>query len=170
MKVNKVSNNIKIDLNSFYNEQTGETLASEIVGNKITVTIKKENTELFTLKKPENFSFINLDTLIKLYDVLSNVELGYLFKLIPLTKTEMNVIFNNTIPHSNYTLQNYLQIKSNSTFHTLIKKLITVGVLYQFKGNIQGAVRLTYILNPNVSNRRKTFDKSLIGFFKNFNY
>jgi len=170
MKVKKITNSVKIDLDKFFNEETGETLASEIVGNNITVTMKKENTELFTLKQPENFSFINLDTLVKLYQVLSNVELGYLIKLVPLTKTEMNLIYNNTIPHSNETLQKYLEIKSNKTFHVIIKKLIKVGVLYQVKGNIQGAVRVTYILNPNVSNRRKTFDKSLISFFKEFNY
>jgi hypothetical protein len=169
MKVNKVTNNIKIDLDNFFNGETGESLASEIVGTKTSVTFKKE-TDLITLKKPENFSMINLDTLAKLYDILSNSDLGYLLKMFPLTKTEMNLICNNTIPHSNYTLQKYLEIKSNKTFHTLIKKLISIGVLYQMKGNIQGAVRVVYIMNPNVSNRRKTFDKSLIDFFKDFNY
>lgn len=169
MKVNKVTNNVKIDLDSFYNEQTGESLSSEIVGTRTSVTFRKE-TDLITLKKPENFSMINLDTLNKLYQILSNSDLGYLLKMFPLTKTEMNMIFNNTIPHSNYTLQKYLEIKSNKTFHTLIKKLISVGVLYQMKGNIQGAVRVVYIMNPNVSNRRKTFDNSLVDFFKEFNY
>ena len=158
MKVNKVTNNIKIDLDSFYNSETGESLVSEIIGNKTSVTFKKE-TDLITLKKPENFSMINLDTLNKLYQILSNSDLGYLLK-----------IYNNTIPHSNYTLQKYLDIKSNKTFHTLIKKLISVGVLYQIKGNIQGAVRVVYILNPNVSNRRKTFHNSLIDLFKDFSY
>ncbi len=170
MKVKKITSSIKIDLDKFFNGETGESLASEIVGNNITVTMKKENTELFTLKQPENFSFINLDTLDKLYKVLSNTDLGYLLKLFPLTKTEMNMIFNNTIPHSNYTLQKYLEIKSNQTFHILIKKLISVGVLYQVKGNIQGAVRVVYIMNPNVSNRRKTFSNSLMDYFKDFNY
>ena len=169
MKANKVTNNIKIDLDSFYNEQTGESLASEILGTRTSVTFRKE-TDLITLKKPENFSMINLDTLNKLYQILSNSDLGYLLKMFPLTKTEMNMIFNNTIPHSNYTLQKYLEIKSNKTFHTLIKKLISVGVLYQMKGHIQGAVRVVYIMNPNVSNRRKTFDNSLVDFFKEFNY
>jgi hypothetical protein len=169
MKVNKVTNNIKIDLDSFYNSETGESLVSEIIGNKTSVTFKKE-TDLITLKKPENFSMINLDTLNKLYQILSNSDLGYLLKMFPLTKTEMNLIYNNTIPHSNYTLQKYLDIKSNKTFHTLIKKLISVGVLYQIKGNIQGAVRVVYILNPNVSNRRKTFHNSLIDLFKDFSY
>jgi hypothetical protein len=169
MKVNKVTNSVKIDLDNFFNSETGESLASEIVGTKTSVTFKKE-TDLITLKKPDNFSMINLDTLAKLYQILSNSDLGYLLKMFPLTKTEMNLICNNTIPHSNYTLQKYLEIKSNKTFHTLIKKLIAVGVLYQMKGNIQGAVRVVYIMNPNVSNRRKTFDKSIVDLFKDFSY
>ena len=169
MKVNKVTNNVKIDLDNFFNSETGESLASEIVGTKTTVTFRKE-TDLITLKKTENLSMINLDTLAKLYQILSNSDLGYLLKMFPLTKTEMNLICNNTIPHSNYTLQKYLEIKSNKTFHTLIKKLIGVGVLYQMKGNIQGAVRVVYIMNPNVSNRRKTFHKSLLELFKDFSY
>jgi hypothetical protein len=169
MKVNKVNSNIQFDLDNFFNSETGESLASEIVGNNISVTIKKE-TDLITLKKPENFSMINLDTLNKLYKILSNSDLGYLLKMFPLTKTEMNLIYNNTIPHSNSTLQKYLEIKSNKTFHTLIKRLISAGVLYQIKGNIQGAVRVVYIMNPNVSNRRKTFHNSLVNLFKDFNY
>lgn len=169
MKVNTVQNNIHIDLDKFFRDTTGESLASEIVGNNLSVTVKKE-TDLVTLKKPENFSMINLDTLNKLYKILSNSDLGYLLKMFPLTKTEMNLIYNNTIPHSNYTLQKYLEIKSNKTFHTLIKRLISVGVLYQIKGNIKGAVRVVYIMNPNVSNRRKTFHNSLVNIFKDFNY
>jgi len=40
MKVKKITNSVKIDLDKFFNEETGETLASEIVGNNITVTMK----------------------------------------------------------------------------------------------------------------------------------
>ncbi len=167
MKAKKITTNVKLDVANYWNEETGENLFTEITENGYSVSVKKES-DLFTLDKPKNFCFINIDTLIKLYNVLTNSELGYLFKLIPLTKTEWNMIYNNTIPHSNHTLQDYLEIKSNSTFHALIKKLIRVGVLYQVKGNILGAVRLTYILNPNVSNRRKTFHISLIGYFKRF--
>ena len=165
MHTNKVTHNVKIDLDNFYNAETGESLASEIVGTRTSVTFKKD-TELVTIPKPDNFSFINLDTLTKLYDLLSNAELGYLLKMFPLTKTEMNMICNNTIPHSNATLQSYLNIKSNKTFHTLIKRLIKVGVLYQMKGNILGSVRVVYIMNPFLSNRRKNFHNSIIRLFK----
>ena len=148
MHTNKVTHNVKIDLDNFYNAETGESLASEIVGTRTSVTFKKD-TEL-----------------TKLYDLLSNTELGYLLKMFPLTKTEMNMICNNTIPHSNATLQSYLNIKSNKTFHTLIKRLIKVGVLYQMKGNILGSVRVVYIMNPFLSNRRKNFHNSIIRLFK----
>lgn len=167
LKTNTITTNIELDIANYFNGETGESLASEIVGNGYSVSVKKES-ELVTLKRPENFSFINLDTLNKLYSILSNSDLGYLLKIFPLTKTEMNIIHNNTIPHSNKTLQRYLEIKSNKTFIELIKRLIRAGVLYQIKGNIKGAVRVVYILNPNVSNRRKTFHSSLIDIFRDF--
>jgi len=167
METKNVKRSIEIDFSEYYNAGTGENLIEKISGQGITLSLK-ENTDLVTIKQPENFSFINLDTLVKLYEVLSNVELGYLFKLIPLTKTEYNIIFNHTIPHSNYTLQDYLKIKSNKTFHELIKKLVKEGILYQMKGNISGAIRVIYIMNPFLSNRRRTFNKDVTNIFKNF--
>lgn len=167
MTTKSIKKSIEIDLSEYYNSETGENLIEQISGKGISLSLK-EDTDLVTLKQPDNFSFINLDTLIKLYDVLSNVELGYLFRLIPLTKTEFNIIFNHTIPHSNHTLQKYLKIKSNKTFHELIKKLVKEGVLYQMKGNISGAIRVIYVMNPFLSNRRKTFNKEVTTIFKNF--
>lgn len=92
-----------------------------------------------------------------------------LVKMIPLTKTEMNMIYNHSVPHTNATLQKYLEIGSRAKFTELMKRLIKAGVLYQVKGSINGAVRVVYIMNPHLSNRRKTFHNSLFKLFKDFN-
>jgi hypothetical protein len=169
MNIKKVKKNVNIDFAIYYNEETGESLASEMVSNEnnIMVTIK-EDTELVTLKTPENFAFINTDTILKIATLLNNADLGNLMKMLPLTKTEMNMLFNHSVPHSNKSLQKYLAIKSNKTFHDLIKRLMKVGVLYQIKGSINGAVRVVYIMNPHLSNRRKTFNHCLFDIFKDF--
>lgn len=169
MTTNKVKKNVSIDFSIYYNEESGESLASEMLSseNNVMVTVK-EDTELVTLKTPDNFAFINTDTILKIATLLNNADLGNLMKMLPLTKTEMNMLFNHSVPHSNKSLQKYLDIKSNKTFHDLIKRLIKVGVLYQVKGNINGAVRVVYIMNPHLSNRRKTFHNSLFEIFRDF--
>jgi len=166
-KLKKVKKNVSIDFSLYVNEETGEILASELNGNALMVSVK-EDTELVTMKKPDSFAFINVSTLEKVIKLLNNADLGNLLKLFPLTKTEMNMIYNHTYPHTNYSLQKYLEIKSNKTFHEFIKRLIKAGVLYQVKGQINGAVRVVYILNPYLSNRRKTFHNSLFDLFSDF--
>lgn len=159
-----VKKNIELDLTDYVNRNTGEFLISELKNKTIEV---KENTDLFTIHK-DNYAVISTDAIIKLQETLNPVQLGYFFKMIPLTKTEMNVVFNHSVPHTNKSLMNYLNI-TNRTFHLVIKKLTTAGVLYQLKGNINGAIRVIYIINPFISSRRKKFDKKLLTIFKDFN-
>jgi len=121
MTTKSIKKSIEIDLSEYYNSETGENLIEQISGKGISLSLK-EDTNLVTLKQPDNFSFINLDTLIKLYDVLSNVELGYLFRLIPLTKTEFNIIFNHTIPH-----YNHFHLNSSNSYY---KKIIYLTFLF----------------------------------------
>lgn len=165
----KVKRNLNIDFSKYFNVETGESLASEMASNeKGTMISVKENTELVMLEKPTDFAFINTETLAKVISLLNNADLGHVIKMIPLTKTEWNMLYNHSVPHTNNSLQSYLEIKSNKSFHELIKRLIKVGVLYQIKGNINGAVRVVYIMNPHLSNKRKTFHVKLLKIFKDF--
>ena len=166
----KVKKNVAIDFSIYYNEETGESLASELIEleNKTMVSVK-EDTELVIMNRPKNFAFIDTDTLLKVIKILNNADLANLVKMIPLTKTEMNMIYNHSVPHTNTTLQKYLEIGSRAKFTELMKRLIKAGVLYQVKGSINGAVRVVYIMNPHLSNRRKTFHNSLFKLFKDFN-
>lgn len=166
-KTTNVKKSVIVDFSIYHNEETGEALSSELSGNGLMVSIKEE-TDLVTMKTPDNFAFINTDVLSKVIPLLSDGDLAHLLKMIPLTKTEMNMLFNNTIPHTNATLQKYLKIVNRTAFHKVIKRLISSGILYQIKGNIYGKVRVVYILNPHLSNRRKTFHKSLFDIFKDF--
>lgn len=163
----RVVKNVNVDLAVYWNEETGENLMSTIAGQGIQITAKQE-TDLVTIDRGDNFGFINFDTLAKVSELLNASDLGHLLRIFPLTKTDMNMIYNHSVPHTNYTLQDYLEIKSNKTFHELIKRLIKAGVLYQIKGNINGAVRVVYIMNPYLANKRKTFNETLLKLFKDF--
>lgn len=168
-KIKNIKKNVCIDLSTYFSEETGESLASELVNSKIKTTVSvKEDTELVTMNRPKDFAFINTGTLLKVIKILNNADLAQLTKLIPLTKTEMNMVYNHSVPHTNATLQKYLEIGSRSKFTELIRRLIKAGVLYQIKGSINGAVRVVYILNPYFSNKRRTFHNSLFDIFKDF--
>lgn len=160
-----IKNNIILNLEDYVNPTTGETMLSEIVGRGITLQAK-ENTDLISLPKKENFAVVDTDILLLISKKLSNNELGHLFKMIGLTKTDLNILYNHSVPHTNKSLQKYLEIKSNKTFFELVKVLMKDGILYQMKGSINGAVRVIYLLNPYLSSRRKTFNKSLLTIFK----
>lgn len=168
-KTKNIKKNITIDLATYFNGDTGESLASELVSMEVKTTVSiMEDTELITMSRPKDFAFINTGTLLKIIKILNNADLAQLTKLIPLTKTEMNMVYNHSVPHTNATLQKYLEIGSRSKFTELMRRLIKAGVLYQIKGSINGAVRVVYILNPYFSNKRRTFHNSLFDIFKDF--
>lgn len=54
----KVKKNVAIDFSIYYNEETGESLASELIEleNKTMVSVK-EDTELVIMNRPKNFAF-----------------------------------------------------------------------------------------------------------------
>lgn len=156
---------IKIDFTKYVNSETGEMLMSEIQGKGVSITANEETT-LFTIYR-EDYAVISTETILKLKNILPTNILGYLLQMIPLTRTDLNIIYNHSVPHTNESLQKYLNV-SNMTFFNAIKKLTNAGVLYQMKGNINGAIRVIYIINPFISAKRKTFDKQLLNVFKSF--
>jgi predicted transcriptional regulator len=81
-------------------------------------------------------------------------------------KTPLNLVFNHSVPHTNETLQVALDIASRSTFTLLIKKLMTLGVLYQLKGNFMGKVRVVYMMNPMLARKRSKMDAVVNDVFK----
>ena len=113
-----IKKNVAIDFSIYYNGETGESLASELVNleNKTMVSVK-EDTELVTMKRPDNFAFIDTDVLLKIIELLSNNDLAHVLKLIPTTKTEMNMVYNHSVPHTNASLQKYLKILNKTAFH-----------------------------------------------------
>lgn len=164
-KVFKVRENDPIDLGKYVNTDTGELLSSELQPGD-TVTKTKETGMKVIVSA--NYSVIDSDAVVYLSGVLNNADMGNLLKLGVLTKTPLNIVFNENIPHTNESLQRYLRIASEAMFLKLIKRLMTAGILYQIKGRIYGEVRVCYMLNPYLSRKRKHFEDKVFQVFEKF--
>jgi predicted transcriptional regulator len=162
MKKHKIKNNIKVDISKYVNSETGVPLIDDIP--KDTRIISTEDSGIIKVSS-SNYAVIDSEAVEYLMSVLSNVEIAYLMKMAITTKTPLNIIYNNNIPHTNETLKQYLQLSSSSTFSKLIKKLTEEGVLYQIKGKIYGRVRVIYMLNPYITRKRSTFDSKVFEVF-----
>lgn len=160
--VKKVKENIVFDLNKYVNSETGEIVSSEL-SEGTSVEVKKES-GMVTIEYSD-YAVIDSDALFYLCSVLNNSDIANVYKMAIVTKTPLNIVFNNNIPHTNETLQKYLSIGSESKFLQLIKRLIKIGVLYQIKGRIYGEVRVCYMLNPHISKKRKVFDEKVVSVF-----
>lgn len=155
-----------VDLSKYVNHETGEFLTESIPDN---VKLKcKEETGTFVITS-DDYAVIEIPALLSLMQILNNSDIGNIIKMSITTKTPLNIVFNNNnIPHTNDSLQDYLQIASKSMFLKLIKRLIKAGVLYQIKGRIYGEVRVCYMLNPFLSRKRKQFEQKVLDVFNDF--
>ena len=164
-KVRKITRSRRIDLSKYHNSETGEVLNSELKkGTSITV---KEQTNLVTLHS-DNYAVIESQAMLIMTQILNNSDLANVMKMSIITKTPLNVVYNNNVPHTNETLQKYLELKSESRYIQLIRRLMKAGILYQIKGLIYGEVRVCYLLNPFISRKRKTIDRELTEIFSEF--
>jgi hypothetical protein len=161
-KVITVNKRKRLDVDSYVNTKDGTTLLDNLKGNsKLTIT---EDTD-FIIISSDNYVITDVDAILSLYEILGRSDISYITLLGVTTKNESNILFNNNIPHTNKTLQQYLKFNSQSKFLDLIKRLIKANVLYQIKCHIGTELRVGYILNPNISRRRKTFNKDILSVF-----
>jgi len=164
-KVTPITKNTVVDLSEYHNNKTGEALDSELKpGTKVTI---KEKTGMVNISS-NDYAVIDTQAIQILAKMLNNSDLANVIKMAVCSKTPLNLIYNNTIPHTNETLQKYLEVSSESKYIELIKRLMKAGILYQIKGLIYGEIRVIYMINPFLSSKRKTFDERLIGIFTEF--
>lgn len=155
----------EVDVSNYINPETGEVLSSEMgTSNKI---IMKKDTGMRIIES-DDYAVIDTDAVHYLAMILGDSDFAKVLKMTVLTKTPLNIIFNNNVPHTNETLQKYLQMSSESMFIKLIRRLIKVGIIYQIKGRIYGEVRVCYMLNPFLSRKRKQFESKVFEVFETF--
>lgn len=153
-----------VDMTPYVNVETGETLVSELKDSKVEIT---EDSESIVVTS-DNYTVIDSEAMLFLTQHLNRSELGAVSIISADLRTPLNIVYNNTIPHTNETLQELLGMASNSTFNLLIKKLMKLGVLYQIKGYIMGKIRVIYMMNPFVARKRKQFDEKVVNLFREF--
>jgi hypothetical protein len=163
-KVTPIKKNVELSLDDYIDEETGEVkILAEIPEN--TKVLKNSDYSIIT---STDYAVLETAALMELTKILNNSDLANVIKMSVITKTPLNIIFNSNIPHTNETLQKYLEISSESMFMKLIKRLVTAGVLYQIKGRIYGEVRVCYMLNPFLSRKRKVFENKVFDIFEKF--
>ena len=164
-KVTKIKKNTVLELDQYVNKDTGEILSSEVKGDTH-VTVSSD-TGLRTITS-DDYAVIDSDALLTLMSMVNNSDLANIIKMAIVTKTPLNIVFNNHVPHTNESLQKYLELNSKSMFIKLIRRLIKIGVLYQIKGKIYGEVRVCYMLNPFLTRKRKQFESKVFEVFDQF--
>ena len=155
-----------VDFSKYANVETGQEMQEELIGEGVTVTANQA-TGMCTISSSD-YAVIDSDALLALMQVLNNSDLANVIKMAVVTKTPLNVVFNGNVPHTNETLQKYLELRSEAMYITLIRRLIKVGVLYQIKGLIYGEVRVCYMLNPFLTRKRKQFESKVFEVFEQF--
>jgi hypothetical protein len=163
-KVKPLKNNVELDLESYVDEVTGEVKVLAEVPEGVNMS-KETGMSMIT---SNDYAVLETEALLELTKLLNNSDLANVIKMSVVTKTPLNIVFNNTIPHTNETLQKYLEISSKSMFMKLITRLVSAGVLYQIKGRIYGEVRVCYMLNPFLSRKRKVFENKVFDVFEKF--
>jgi len=165
-RVKRVKENVVLDVSIYHNQETGELLSSEL-GKGSSITVAKKTTGVII--DYDDYATISTDAMLQLMEVLNNSDLANTLKMSLCAKTPLSLLYNqNNQLHSNESLQNYLEIKSEARYFDLIKRLTKAGVLYQIKGLIYGEVRKIYMINPFLSKKRKIFDDKVIQVFKSF--
>jgi len=154
----------EVDLSPYVDKNTGQFLLDTL--NKSSLSIN-ENTEM-SLISYSDYSVIETEAILVLSQILNNSDLANVIKMAVVVQTPLSIVFNNTVPHTNETLQKYLEIKSEAMYIGLMKRLMKAGILYQMKGLIYGEVRVIYIINPYICRKRRTFENKVLDIFQQF--
>jgi hypothetical protein len=165
-KVSKVNETVPYDLDKYINQETGETLESEVSSDQQRVTVTKDSG--MRRIDYEDYAVIDKDAVDFLSEILNRSDLACVLQMAIITKTPLNIVFNGNVPHTNESLQKYLRLNSEAMYMKLIKRLINIGILYQIKGRIYGEVRVCYMLNPFLSKKRYLFEEKVFHVFEKF--
>ena len=154
-----------IDLSKYVNTDTGEPLSDEL-SDRVSIVVNKDTD--MSVVSYSDYSVISTEAIVILSQILNNSDFANVIKMAIVVKTPMSIIYNDTVPHTNETLQKYLEIKSESMYISLMKRLMKAGILYQMKGLIYGEVRKIYIINPYICRKRRVFENKVLDVFKQF--
>lgn len=157
-----IKRNRKIDINTYVNTDTGETLISELKNSKSTLLVQ-DDTELYVADSKE-YVVIDSKALEYIISNLSNSDTTKTLTLANTLKTDYNIIYNHTRPHTLDTLAELLDItKDNVT--KLVKRLNKLSILAYVVSTKDGQYQKCYLMNPSLARKRKSLNKELLEIF-----
>ena len=113
----------------------------------------------------ENFMTVDGDAWEYILTVINEVDSCRVIRMGNMLKTEHNIVFNHTKPHTKETLSRFLGIDERS-FRRLVNRLVKNNIMAYCVCAPSGFEYKVYMLNPTLVKKRKTFDKSLSVFFR----
>lgn len=140
---------------SAVDNETGERLDIPI--------IETVDTGLITFTT-ENFMTVDGDAWEYILTLVNEVDACRVIRMGNMLKTEHNIVFNHTKPHTKETLSNFLGIDERS-FRRLVNRLVKNNIMAHCICPPSGYTQKVYMINPTLVKKRKTFDKSTMVFF-----
>lgn len=160
--IRRIKNKKALDVHDYINMETGEMLDSELKSKNSKITITEE-TDLVAINSDD---YVGLDTKATMYLIqeLSSSDVTKVLQLSLTLKTDMNVSYNNKIPHTLNTLSKLLNI-SKDEVTKLVKRLYKKGIFGKFMVYKEGRDHTLYIMNPFLAKKRVTFDNKCLELF-----
>jgi len=161
MEIKPVIRKKNVPVDQYCDIETGEVMGS---GNRLQVL---ETTELSVVTS-KDFVMIETDALLYICKMLSNADLNKFQQMCACLKTDLNIVYNHTIPHTRATLAQALEI-SEDEVTKLCKRLVKKGVLMKCQvAKSIDVVQEVYIVNPSVARKRRTINNEVLNLFKDF--
>lgn len=158
----KIFNRTKLDSTKYVNTETGETLADEmpniVSANKVTDLV------LIDFK---NYVVISREVMLFLKEILPPQEIGRLYNLSSLIKTNYNVLVNDSkdLPYEDKELAEEILLSRNK-YYDFMQKLYKLSIVYKLSGYYNGKPRTMIVLNPYLVRNTKLINKDLLPIFE----
>ena len=163
MRTIKRKINEALDLKQYTNNDTGETLDSEL-NDRVSITIRK-NTNQFIINSDEYVVF-DSNAIFYLTEHLSSTERGKILAMANMVKGDCSVISQvNNHPHTPETLSVTLDMNLNK-FYEFIRKMVKKNILSYCVCAPSGFLQKIYMLNPYIARKRKSINCEMHTFFR----
>lgn len=159
----RVKKQSKVDPTQYVDRDNGTNMAEKCNEN-VSISLK-EDTGQFTVDT-DNYIVFDADAMEYVQNAVAKADIGRVFKLSGMIRTDCSVLYqNNNHPHNANTLPTVLDM-SQDKFYTMVRRLVSKGILAYAVCAPSGYTQKIYMLNPYIARRRKTFNNELLVLFR----
>jgi len=147
----------KKKMSNLVDMETGEVLPAST-----TVNVKDED---LVIVSSEEYVIIDSHALQYILSNFTHVDYGRILKMADMTNGTFNILYQDRkFPHTDATLMAELKYTRNK-YADFMKRLYKKSVISYIYTVIDGKEYKYIMLNPNLARKRKTIDKTCLGYF-----